>query len=791
MTDKNDLIKLEIDGVEVEARPGSMIIEAAAKAGIHIPRFCYHKKLSVAASCRMCMVEVEKAPKPLPACATPVNAGMKVFTQSELARDAQKGTMEFLLINHPLDCPICDQGGECELQDVALGYGGDVSRFTEAKRTVPDPDLGPLVATDMNRCIHCTRCVRFGAEIAGMRELGATGRGEFMRIGTFIEKSVDSEVSGNIVDVCPVGALTAKPSRFKFRPWELVARPSVAAHDAVGSNIQVHLNKGRVVRVVPEENEAINECWISDRDRFSYEGLYSDDRATAPMIRKNGEWTTVSWDVALEVVARSLKGVDPQETGALASPGSTLEELFLLQKLMRGLGVDNLDHRLRITDFRGQDGAPAFPSLGVSIESLEQRKSILLVGSNVRKDQPMIGLRLRKAAAKGAALMSINPRDYDFYFDQKASLIAPYVDLPETLAGVARAVLEETKGKAPDAIAGLIGDAPVDDAAREMAARLLEGDGLILLGPLALNHPDAALLQALATVIGEAAGAVVGQLPEGANSAGAWLAGMTPHRLPGGDSAGEAGKSVQEMLAAPLKNWLLLNVEPEFDSANPLRMKQALTGADLVVALTPYASESIKAVASVILPIAAPLETPGSFINLEGRKQSFKAAANPPGEAKHGWAVLRMLGHMLELPGFDQMRCEQVTDEAMGAIGEIELASNTFAVEGALEMVASGDEFYRFSEPGIYGCDALARRAKSLQATADARDRLLISVDDAKASELRDGDTIRVSQDGVGADMTVRVDATLPPGGVCVQLGYPGASQLGAAFGPMELTKVL
>ncbi len=792
MTDNNDLIKLEIDGVEVEARRGAMIIEAATAAGIHIPRFCYHKKLSVAANCRMCMVEVEKAPKPLPACATPVNEGMKVFTGSELARDAQKGTMEFLLINHPLDCPICDQGGECELQDVALGYGSDVSRFAEAKRTVPDPDLGPLVATDMNRCIHCTRCVRFGAEIAGMRELGATGRGEFMRIGTFVEKSVDSEVSGNIVDVCPVGALTAKPSRFKFRPWELVARTGIAPHDAVGSNIEIHLNRGRVIRVVPDENEAVNECWLSDRDRFSYEGLYSADRVTAPMRRANGEWSEVSWEVALEEVTRRLKSAASDETGALISPGSTLEEMFLAQKLMRGLGVRNIDHRLRINDFRAQDDAPAFPSLGLPIESIESRKSVLLVGSNVRKDLPILGLRLRKAAGKGVALMSINPRDYDFYFDQKAAVITSWADIPATFAGVARAVLDQTGGKAPQALAEIVANAEVDESARVIASQLLEGEGLVLLGALALNHPDAALIQALATVIGEATSATVGQLSEGANAAGAWLSGVLPHRLPGGARADETGKTVAEMLASPPKNWFLLNVEPEFDCANPLKLNQALSGADLVVALTPYASDALKAVADIILPIATPLETPGTFINLEGRRQTFKAAATPPGEAKQGWAVLRMLGHLAGVAGFEQARFEQVTEDALAAIGEIEAGSNLFGVGEDLKASRPAPgELYRYTEPGIYGVDAMVRRAVSLQATADAADWLYMSPEDAAASQLSDGDVIRVSQDGAGVDMPVRIDAGLPPGAVCLLSGYPGASRLGPAFGPVELTKVL
>ena len=380
----SDNFKIEVNGVEFEASPGQMIIEVTDAADIYVPRFCYHRKLSVAANCRMCLVEVEKAPKPLPACATPVADGMKVFTKSALAISAQKAVMEFLLINHPLDCPICDQGGECELQDIAMGYGGGISRFNERKRVVKDKDLGPLISTDMTRCIHCTRCVRFGQEIAGIQELGTIGRGENTEISTYIESSVDHELSGNIIDVCPVGALNNKPYRFSARAWEMAQFPTVSPHDCAGSNINAHVMQGKLKRVVPRVNESINETWIADRDRFSCEAVYADDRLETPMVRIEGEWRECGWDEALEVAARGLQSVDGN-LAALVSPSATTEEGYLAARLVRHLGSGNLDHRLRRRDFRQQNLDPVFPWLGMPIEDVEQLQSILVVGSNLRR----------------------------------------------------------------------------------------------------------------------------------------------------------------------------------------------------------------------------------------------------------------------------------------------------------------------------------------------------------------------------------------------------------------------
>lgn len=788
----SDLITLEIDGKEVQAAPGTMLIEAAGSAGINIPRFCYHKKLSVAANCRMCMVEVEKAPKPLPACATPVGEGMKVSTASELAIDAQKGTMEFLLINHPLDCPICDQGGECELQDVALTYGSDISRFTEAKRIVPDPNLGSLISTDMNRCIHCTRCVRFGEEIAGMRELGATGRGEFVKIGTFIEKSVESELSGNVVDVCPVGALTAKPSRFKFRPWELVAKNGIAPHDGIGSNLVYHLNKGKITRVVPDDNDTINECWISDRDRFSYEGLYTNDRATSPMLKVQGEWQPVSWDVALEEVAKRLKTIDAAETAAMISPNSTLEEMYLAQKLLRGIGVNSIDHRASMNDFRDQDAAPLYPSLGVSIENLENQNAVLLVGSNVRKEQPIVGLRLRKASLNGAALMSINPRDYEFYFDQQVAVIADPHAMIDSLAQVVNAVLKEKSAKAPASVKALLKDVKPDDAAKEIAKTLIEAEeALLLLGVLAINHPDAALFNALAEVLAENAGANVGYLAEGSNAAGAWLTGILPHRGIGGEKLDATGLDSRSILEQPPKNLILMGLELERDSSNPIKAAAVLSGADFVLSLDSYSNELTREVADVILPIAAAMETPGSMINLEGRLQTFVAATKPPGDAKHAWAVLRMLGSMMELDGFDYANADQVLAAAVNDMGQDDGSTSQFSSSDALERQHSNTgALQRYTEAGIYGSDPIVRRAKSLQKTSDAADEIILSPEDANAQGVGDGDTVKVMQEGAGVEMKLKVDASLPAGFICIQSGYGSHAQLGSAFGSVELVRV-
>ncbi|HHJ18917.1 MAG TPA: NADH-quinone oxidoreductase subunit G, partial [Gammaproteobacteria bacterium] len=756
-----------------------------------IPRFCYHKKLSIAANCRMCMVEVEKAPKPLPSCATPVADGMKIFTQSEIARDAQKGTMEFLLINHPLDCPICDQGGECELQDVAVGYGGDVSRFSEAKRIVPDPDLGPLISTDMNRCIHCTRCVRFGAEIAGMRELGATGRGEFVRIGTFIEKSVDSELSGNVIDVCPVGALTAKPSRFKFRPWELVEKEAIAGHDCIGSNIAMHLNKGRIIRVVPRDNEAINECWISDRDRYSYSGIYSDDRIHQPMIKKSGQWETIAWDDALTEVNRRFQALDPDDIGGLLSPSATLEEIYLAQKYLRGLGVTSIDHRLRQNDFNGQDDAPVFPWLGIEINELEHQDAVLLIGANVRKDQPIAGLRLRKSVLNGGKVSSISTRDYEFTFDLDHQVIADPAGMVKALAAVANKVLAATKVKAPKGLQNILDQAVADDGTDQMAERLLAGDkSLIILGSSAVNHPVASTLSALASMIAKNTGSQLGYLPEGANAAGAWLAGALPHRG-AANTKTETGLNTDSMLKKSCKAYFLLGLEPEKDLADPALAKKALSKADCVVVFSAYATDAMREYADMILPIGTFAETSGTFVNVAGHWQSFNAAIAPLGDAKPGWKVLRMLGSKAGLEDFNYMTSEAVREALKAQFSDTQEFDSLTAIHDGYRMpeLAKGG-VYKISETATYGGDAIVRRSPALQKTRDGQACAMMNPEDADAAGVLNEALIQVSQEEHSTNIGLLIDASIPSGCVYIPQGSDASSQLGKAYGPVTVTAV-
>ncbi|HSC07408.1 MAG TPA: NADH-quinone oxidoreductase subunit NuoG, partial [Steroidobacteraceae bacterium] len=562
-----DTVSIEVNGRALQARKGEMIIQVTDAAGIYVPRFCYHHKLSVAANCRMCLVEVEKAPKPMPACATPVAEGMKVYTRSALARDAQKGVMEFLLINHPLDCPICDQGGECPLQDLALGYGKDVSRYALGKRVVEDKDIGPLIATELTRCIHCTRCVRFGQELAGVMELGMIGRGEHSEIRTFLTRSVDSELSGNVIDLCPVGALTSKPFRFKARAWELESHPSVSPHDCVGSNLNVQSLRHEVKRVLPRVNEAINECWLSDRDRFSYEGLNSAERLCSPMIRQDGRWEEVDWTTALEHavagLTRTVERHGADALGALAAPGSTLEEFYLLQKLTRGLGCANVDHRLRQLDFSDDAVQPLFPGLGQPIEALETLEAALLIGSNIRKEQPLLGQRLRKAARRGAQIMVLNPVDYDFAFPLAQRVITDPRRLPTALAAVAKALVELRGASLREAPGWFAGIAP-EPWAREMARSLAQSKRVaVLVGGLAAAHPQSAMLRVFADCVAELIDAPLALLAEG-NSAGAWLAGCVPHRGPLGAEV-NAGRHARAMLTEPRKAYLLLGLEPELD----------------------------------------------------------------------------------------------------------------------------------------------------------------------------------------------------------------------------------
>lgn len=775
-----------------------MLIEVTDAAGIDIPRFCYHKKLSIAANCRMCLVEVEKAPKPLPACATPVMPDMIVKTQSPIALGAQKGTMEFLLINHPLDCPICDQGGECELQDVAMGYGGSVSQYTEGKRVVMDKYIGPLIATEMTRCIHCTRCVRFGEEVAGIRELGATGRGEDVRIGTYIEKSVSSEVSGNVIDVCPVGALTARPSRYSARSWELTQVPSIAPHDCVGSNIYVHLDGEKVNRVVPRENESVNEVWISDRDRFSYQGIRSKDRISSPLIRVDGQLKATDWETALKHAAQAIKsGKSADSLGVLVAANSTLEELYLAQKLARAVGTNNIDHRLSHIDFSGDNTAPVMPWLGMDFEALETLNAALLIGSNIRKDQPIAAIRLRKSALSGGAISFLNPREFPLHFDAAESITCRYDRMSLELLAVAQACGADLSG-----FSNLPANITVTDAHNNIAQALKSGEkSALLLGNIAAQHPAATELRLIAAAIARATGAILGLLPDRANSCGAWLAGVVPHRKPGGSDYKQRGKTAAEMLAAPLDVYLTLGVEAEFDAANPALATKTLAAAKEWISVSTFMSDSIEAHASVVLPMAAFTETFGTWVNAAGVWQSTKGMTNPLGDARPGWKILRVLGELLNLSDFNYDSPEQISLELQELCASVEL-NNLTENSGANVTIASPEDpaaLLRAGEIPLYAVDPLVRRAQSLQKTEDAKLQASATLSSSQAEKLNlsEGDSVNLAQrwsdnNGGGqgkAVLPVRIDDSVPDGCVWVPAGIAQTSSLGALFTPIEITK--
>ncbi len=760
-------ITIEVDGRKLEATPGQMLIEVTDAAGITVPRFCYHKKLSVAANCRMCLVEVENAPKPLPACATPVADGMKAWTCSPLARQAQKGTMEFLLINHPLDCPICDQGGECELQDVAMGFGSGLSRFVEGKRVVRNEDIGPLIATEMTRCIHCTRCVRFGDEIAGVREMGATGRGEHMKIGVYVEHAVSSELSGNIIDLCPVGALTSRPFQYRARAWELTTHDSIAGHDGVGSNIHVHVRNHQVMRVVPKDNEAINETWLSDRDRFSYQALYSSDRLEKPLLRKDGKLVEVEWQEALLDAANLLKNADKNRLGALASPGSTMEELYLLRGLLNGLGSKHIDHRLGQGDFRAAD--PVLPWLGQKFAEVENNQAVLLIGSWLRKDQPLLNHRVRKAALAGAQVMAVNPVDYDFNFSLGSQVVCTPAAMAGQLAGIAKALGADTAGVRA-----------VDNAVHEQIADTLKkaDQGLVLLGSVAQAHPDFSVLRRLAANIAEVAGVTLGFVGEGANSTGAAML----------RAASDDGLSLGDMLHQGLDACVLLNVEPEFDSSNPQAMK-AMLGKARVVALSSHVSPWLREHADMVLPIATFLETAGSFVNLQGDLQSFNGCARPAGESRPAWKVLRVLANLADLDGFDYESVADVREEMLKSISGVK-PDNRLPEGDTPGLRLEESDLQRIGGTPLYHTDMLVRRAQALQHTPDAwKASLRVNPALAQALGLEDGDSVMLRQNEGELTLPLAVDERVPGNCVWMPTGVPGSELLGAGFGAVSLEK--
>jgi len=723
-------VTIEIDGQTMFAPKGSMIIQAADKAGIPIPRFCYHEKLPIAANCRMCLVDVEKSPKPSPACATPVMDGMKIQTRNEKALKYQRSVMEFLLINHPLDCPICDQGGECELQDVSLGYGRSVSRFNERKRVVADEDMGPLVATEMTRCIQCTRCVRFTAEIAGTYELGGMYRGENLQIGTYDGKPLTTELSGNVIDVCPVGALTNKVFQFRARPWELTARESLGYHDAMGSNLFLHVRRGEVLRAVPRDNELVNECWLSDRDRYSHQGLYAADRAVKPLRKVNGEWQEVSWAEGLAAAREILDGNRGDDLGVLVHPSTSNEEGALLARLAAGLGSNNIDHRIDNRDFSDAATAEVF---GASLAEIENADRIVLLGSNVRHELPLLHARLRKAQTKnGARIFAVNPVDFDFAFALAGKQIV-----------------------APSRLADAMGDAALREAVKS------GGNTVVIVGAIAENHPQAAAIRAAARDFAAATGARLCRIPQGANAIGLSRAGVLP-----------AGKDAGAMLAQPRKAYVLYGIEPGLDFADGAAARKALAGAK-VVAFSQFACVSTRDVADVILPIGALPEVDATLTNLDGREQQARAGGKLPGEAREGWRVLRALGGDLQLAGFG------FTDLAGLRAGLQPVQVN---VAASAQPQAAGEGLEVASTPAIYRTDAVVRRAEALQAhPLNNAPRIVLNAEDAARLQLAEGQMAKVGTDAGKATLPVVVDARVAAGAVWIESGHGATAPLGAA----------
>ena len=776
------MLNLEIDGKAVQVPNGSTVMDAARELDVYIPHFCYHRKLSIAANCRMCLVQVEKAPKPLPACATPATEGMKVWTHSETAQKAQRGVMEFLLINHPLDCPICDQGGECQLQDLAVGYGGSASRYKEPKRVVFEKNLGPLIsAREMQRCIHCTRCVRFGQEIAGVMELGMVGRGEHAEIVSFVNQTVDSELSGNMIDLCPVGALTSKPFRYAARTWELTRRKSISPHDSLGSNLVVQVKGGAVMRVLPLENDAINECWLSDKDRFSYLALNGDDRLTEPMLKQNGEWHTVDWPVALDFVVRGLKDIvakhGPAALGTLVSPHATLEEAGLAARLTRALGSENIDFRLRQTDFRADGHRAGIPWLGMPIADVGKQERVLVVGSFLRKDAPLLAARLRQAARKGAQVSMLHSVDDDWLMPiAHKAVVAPSL-LPRMLGEIVVAAARAAGRVAP---AGLESVDPGDDA-QAIAASLGSGRArAIFLGNYATHHPQAAQIEALASALARITGATLGVLTEAANTVGAWLAGATP---------GPGGRNAAAMLGDdPCRAYVVLHAEPELDCAQPVAARAALEKADLVVVMSPF-RHGLR-YADVLLPIGPFSETSGTFVNCEGRPQSFNGVVPPLAETRPAWKVLRVLGTMLDLPGFEldtseQVRTQVLPDEATRA------ARLRNGVDVALTApAASAAGIERVADIPIHFADPLVRRSDALQRTADARPpRARMHSALFEQLGLADGGQVRIRQGNGEAVLTAEVDASVPAGVVRIAAAHPSTCGLDGLSGPVSVER--
>ncbi len=777
------MIEIEIDNKPLKVVEGATIIEAADAAGIYIPRFCYHPKLSIAANCRMCLVEVEKSRKPLPACATPVTAGMKVYTRSPLVIAAQRAVMEFLLINHPLDCPICDQGGECELQDLSMGFGAANSEYQQPKRSVASDDLGPLIETWMTRCIHCTRCVRFGEEIAGLREMGVTFRGEEAQVGTYIKHFLQSELSGNIIDICPVGALTNKPARYSGRAWEYHEHASIAAHDAVGSHLFVHTRgdilepQRQVMRAVPRVCEFINETWISDRDRYSVHGLYHEERLYQPQVKIRGQWQAVTWQRALDEVADRTRAIITAQGGeqlaALTSPNATVEELFLLQKLLRALGSDHIDYRQREHDFSDQGSKQAFPGLNSALVAVDKLQAVLLVGSNLRCEQPLLAHRVHKAANRGASVMALNAVDYRFAFAVQEKMIASPRHWVRHLAKIAKALADQVGQVIPE-----LAQITPCETARAIAANL-QKKSAIFIGEQAMQHHQAASLRALAYLIARLSGATVALLPAGANATGAWLAGAIPQA---------GGRHAKDLLTDnPVSGYFLWNIEPELDSAYPVQAMQTLQQAGMVVCFTPFVSAAMRRYAHVLLPIAPFTEMAGTLVNMEGSWQSFKAVSVAHQEARSGWKVLRVLANFLELPGFDYQSEKQVLAAVKKTFAQRQSQTQSDQTTQLLPNEAEGG-LSRLMPWPMYRVDNLVRRSTPLQETISLDEKAItLSPDTAAKYGYQAGDQVTAVQGDTQVTLPLLIDPRLADDTVVIA----GGLQETQCFGNGESVLVL
>jgi NADH-quinone oxidoreductase subunit G len=772
------MVNIEIDGKAVQVPPGSTVMDAANQVGAYVPHFCYHKKLSIAANCRMCLVQVEKAPKPLPACATPVTEGMKVFTASDYAKNAQKSVMEFLLINHPLDCPICDQGGECQLQDLAVGYGKSESRYNEEKRVVFVKNIGPLVsAEEMSRCIQCTRCVRFGQEVAGIMELGMGGRGEHSEILSFVGKSVDSELSGNMIDVCPVGALTSKPFRYSARTWELQRRKTVSPHDGLNANLQVQVKNDRVMRVLPRDNEAVNECWISDRDRFSYEGLYAEDRLTSPMLKTDGVWHQASWQDALTAAAHaissSVKANGPAKFATLLGSHTTLEEATLAKALSVQLGSTTIDHRLRVTDAALDQGA-GVPWLGLKVTDFANVDRFLVIGSSLRQEQPLIAQRIRQRVKKGAALLVISSVDAPMLCPVSAKAIVKPTMLWETLAGIAGALAQRLGKESP------IRNSEVTAEQAEIAASLATGKRVaVLMGEMALANADASHIESLANLIAGLCHATYGRLTLSSAAVSCYVAGASPTN---------GAFTAHQALSGEATSFLLVGCEPERDSAAGALALATLNAADKVVCLTTFTSAAMRQYADVLLPIAPFTETSGTYISQDGTVQSFAGVVRPLGDTRPGWKVLRVLGDLL---GADFKQFSSSEDVKNLALLEFDASKLGARVRNLRLPDTESNGLERIADVPIYHSDALVRRGRALSLSAYGKQaRVRVSALVASELKLAAGTLVRITQGGFSVNASLVIDDSVSDGAVCIPFGTEVSAALGDARGPVTLEAV-